>query len=151
MSLVRAGAVTDAVLALARATGIPVGDGVKAEGGADAGWQGAPGQSSFVGYAVLHHIEGGRTYGTIAGPNENADLLYQVTCVGATRAQAEQVADDLREALELQYPQLADAREVMLLTVDFLGGARRDDSVSPAVWITTDRFRVMTTPGNAGS
>lgn len=151
MGVVRTGKVTDAILALARSTDIAVGDGVKERGAEAAGWQGVPGQSSFVGYAVLHSIEGGRTYGPIAEPNNDADQLYQVTGVGSTRQQAEQVADDLREALEGQYPQIADAREVMLITVDFLGGARRDDTVSPAVWITTDRFRVMTTPATTGS
>ena len=151
MAVVRTGKVTDAILALARSTDIPVGDGAKDRGAESAGWQGAPGQSSFVGYAVLHSIEGGRTYGPITDPNDDADTLYQITGVGSIRPQAEQVADDLREALEGQYPQIADAREVMLITVDFLGGARRDDTVSPAVWITTDRFRVMSTPGNAGS
>lgn len=151
MGVVRVGAVTDAILALARTSDIPIGDGEKSRGAADAGWQGAPGQSSFAGYAVLHNVEGGRTYGPITDPNDDADMLYQITGVGSTRAQAEQVADDLRETLEMQYPQIADARDVMLITVDFLGGARRDDTVQPPVWITTDRFRVMTTPGNAGS
>jgi hypothetical protein len=37
-------------------------------------------------------------------------------------------------------------RAVCIVRVDALNGCRRDDTVEPVVFITTDRFRVTTTP-----
>jgi L-alanine-DL-glutamate epimerase-like enolase superfamily enzyme len=146
---VASSALTDALLDLLRDADIVTGDGDKAAGAGSAGWQGTRTQSAFVPYVVLYPIEGGRTYGPLSD-NTDADSLYQVTGVGSTRRQAELVADAARAALDGSHPDI-DGRSVMLVTVDMLGGARRDDTVQPAVWITTDRFRVMSTPAPSGS
>ena len=117
---------------------------------ANSGWTNAPGQSTFRPYAVVWPVPGGSTDGTLAHPDEDAQSLYQVTGVGSTVEQAEWVADVARIALlapgAVEITDPSDTRVVQTVTIDTLGGCRRDDDVDPAVWITADRFRVLSTP-----
>lgn len=122
--------------------GFVVGDGEAPNAG---GWTGQKGQSRYVGYAVVHPLIGGVTDGPIGSPDEDARPTYQINCVGASRAHAEQVCDVVRDVL-LSVPLTIAGRAVQRVTVDFLGGSQRDDTVQPAVWFTSDRFRVFTTP-----
>lgn len=141
-SIVRTGDVTAAMLATLSEVLDRVGDGQTPD---SAGWQGAPGGSAFNGYVVLHSIPGGSLDGSIAEPDDDATTLYQVTAVGATREQCEWHADNARQALVGQDLEI-DGRKTVRISVDVLTGARRDETVMPVVWISTDRFRVVTTP-----
>lgn len=119
---------TDAVIAKLVGAGLTVGDGESPE---------PPG-------CAVYTIPGGRSYGSLESPNEDADLVYQVTCVGETREQAEWVADKATTAL-LGGLTVAD-RHVAQVDIDSFPGTRRDDTASPHVFISTPRFRVTTTP-----
>lgn len=120
-----------------------VGDGEKPATG---GWQGAPAASVFVPYVVVHPMPGGTADGTMSAPNTDVAADYQFTCVGATRAQAEEIADDVRAVLLPAALTMAGTRAVIHRRLDFLGGAIRDDTVQPAVWFVPDRYRIFTTP-----
>lgn len=75
--------------------------GVKTDLGvvpAGASWQGTPGKSSFIGYAVLYPFAG-EPDGDLCDPYEYFDYKVQATCVGATSAQAGLVVDQVRSAL----------------------------------------------------
>ena len=143
MGVVQGRTLTDALVAVLTAAGLLVGDGAQPAG---SGWQGEPGLSQFVPYCILHAIPGGITDGTIANPDEDAQNLHQATCVGATRQQAEWVADVARGALTAPQAVTVAGRFVAIVSVDQLGGCRRDETVEPVVWMTADRFRVLSTP-----
>jgi hypothetical protein len=142
MATVSSRTLTDAILAVLDDAGLTVGDGMQPDG---SGWQEPRGVASFVPYAVLHNI-GGRADGPIDDPSADALSTYQVTGVGATREQAEWVADTARQALLPPGAIESDDCTVQLVTVDRFGGCRRDDTVEPVVWMTSDRFDIQTTP-----
>ena len=139
---VRNAPITAALLVLLRATPIAIGDG---EQPPDTGYVVPLDASRFVPYAVLYPLPGGTTDGSIAEPDDDAETWYQVTGVGASREQAETVADITRAALVGARPTLT-GRTVDRIWCELLGGARRDGTAEPPVWITTDRFVVATTP-----
>ena len=109
------------------------------------GWQGAPGQSNYVGYVVVYPTPGGPSTGTVAAPNSDSGADYQIVSVGASSRQAETVADDVREVLTAALPTLS-GRRVTHVNVAMLGGAVLDDTVLPTVWMVSDRYRFHTTP-----
>lgn len=120
---------TDGVIAKLVAAGLVVGDGE------------AP--DAEPPYAVVHSIPGGSATGSIEEPHEDGELVYQVTCVGTTREQAEWVAD---ESMVLLEGITVEGRSIPFVDLDTLSGARRDTTVTPALWICTPRFRIKTTP-----
>jgi hypothetical protein len=123
---------TDAVIAALQAAGLTVGDGI-APTGAEAK------------YVVVYPIEGGNRTGTLAGPFDDAELVYQLTCVGDHRWQAEWVRDKAEAAL-LSGLTVA-GRHIPLVSPDEGdSGIRRDDSVTPALYYATPRYRIRTTP-----
>lgn len=142
--IVRNAAVTAAVLAelntIADTAAFLVGDGEKP---AAAGWQGERGTSEFVPYAVLWPIPGGTLDGSLGQPDSDAVTDYQVTAVGATREQAEVVADLVRAGLVRAQLDIDD-RGVISVTCDEFGGAVPDRSVEPPVFMVADRYCVST-------
>lgn len=138
-------AVTDALVAELVATGVAIGDGEQPSG---TGWQGTPGQSSFVPYVVLHCISGGISRGTLDAAHADPEYVYQLSCHGATRAQAQFLADTTRPTV-LGFRPALDGARVMFVDVDMEGGARRVDTVQPAQYQAVPRYRVYATPGPA--
>lgn len=115
-------------------------------GGQGWGWQGQPGASVFRPYFVVYPLPGGYFDGTLGDPDNDASLIWQVTCVGATRAQCEAAADRANDVLIGQPLNVAD-RFICRVWADMAGGgARRDDTVQPPVFIATPRYRVDSTP-----
>jgi hypothetical protein len=81
--------VTAAVVTMLRtALGKPVGDG-----------QAPPDGVESQGYAVVHVIPGGYSYGDLGHPDGQTSLVIQVSYVGITRIQAQQGADRCRAAI----------------------------------------------------
>lgn len=143
MSEHRGSDVTAAIITRLEAAGWVVGDG---EAPAAGGWSGTPSASTFVPYVDVHPTPGGDTDGTIAAPNADAMPDYQLISVGATRAQAEIMGDEVREVMLASALSLPAGRAAIHMRIDMLGGAIRDDSVQPAVWIVSDRYRIFTVP-----
>ena len=135
---------TDAVVAaLDAVTGIEVGDGVAPAAG---GWAGTPGESTFAGYVIVYPL-GSTLDGPLAAPDADAELTWQLTCVGATRQQCEWVVDAALGALvgaALTVTGRATVDRIRL--VDGTGGTRRDDTTQPPVFIATPHVTVTTTP-----
>jgi len=134
--------VTAAIIYRLTSAGFVVGDNEAPDAG---GWQGSPGASTFVPYVDVHPSPGGPTDGTMATPSSDAFPDYQIISVGATRAQAEHIGDEVREAM-FQGPLTVPDRSVAHLRLDMLGGCVRDDTVQPAVWFVSDRYRLSTVP-----
>ncbi|HEY8544681.1 MAG TPA: hypothetical protein VIL36_06525 [Acidimicrobiales bacterium] len=118
-------------------------------GGKGWGWQGTPGLSTFKPYGIVIPLTGGIFDGTLGCPDDDASLIWQVTCVGATRSQCEATVDRVNVILigqQLTVP----GRHISRVWADMAGGgARRDDTVQPPVFIATPRYRVESTPGGA--
>lgn len=143
VGLPKARLITDALLVELRQAPVLVGDGETPDG---AGWPASGGP--FVPHANLHPIPGGVTSGTVERPDDDAEMIYQVTAVGSTREQCEWVADECRDVLLHSAPSI-DGRSVMGITHDMMGGSRRDDTLGAGqlpVWIAVDRYRVYSTP-----
>jgi len=136
---------TDAIIGVLEATGVPIGDGIEPAG---AGWQGAPGESDFVGYVVVHPISGGITDGTIDQPQADGRFVYQLSCHGASRRQCQALIDFTQPImLDIDRNILADdGWSIMIVDVDMLGGATRMDAVQPPQWWGFPRYRFRMTP-----
>lgn len=132
----------NAVISALTTAGLLVGDAEKPVGG---GWQGTPGQSTFRGYVDVWPIQGGWVDGSLADPNGDVQPDMQLTSVGATRAQAQTIARNARDAL-LAATFALTGRTVQLIRFDFPGGVARDDDAQPPVFYVPDRFRIFTTP-----
>lgn len=143
MTIHRGGDVTDAIIFRLVSAGFVVGDGEAPSAG---DWQGAPGVSNFVPYVDVHPILGGDVDGILVAPNSDASPDYQLISVGATRAQAEHIGDEVREVMLVGPVTLPVGRAAIHLRLEMLGGAMRDDTVQPPVWIVSDRYRIMTVP-----
>lgn len=121
-----------------------VGYGVKPSGG---GWVASTPLSTtqFVAYAVLYPGMTGPTDGPASGDSFDAPQSWQVTYVGSSAEQADDIRDDCRGALlgavltvtgRACWPvELADSQPV-----------RRDDDVDPPLYYAADRFTARTTP-----
>lgn len=94
-------------------------------------------------YMVVYSIQGGEMSGSLERPFEDADLVYQVTCVGETREQAEWVAD---RAMSLLEGFVVTDRNIALVSPEGGPGTRVDRDVDPPVFISTPRFTVKSTP-----
>lgn len=115
------------------------------------GWQGVPGQSKFKPYFVVYPLLGGMFDGTLGCPDDDASLIYQVTCVGRDRPQCEAAVDRANQVL-IGQPLTVPGRFIYRVWADMAGGgARRDDTVQPPVFIATPRYRVESTPLAGGS
>lgn len=111
------------------------------------GWQGTPGQSPFIGYAVLHSITGGFIDGDLERPMDDGELIWQVNAIGGDQDQADLIADRIFEALCDELPPLAIAgRAVTYVDVDVPHGAAREDPDQPSTWFSPARYRIATTP-----
>lgn len=120
-------------------------------GGQGWGWQDTPGGSTFKAYYVVYPLPGGVFDGPLGCPDDDASLIFQVTCVGSTRPQCEAAADRALSLLVGQ-PLTIAGRYVTRVQADMAqGGARRDDTVQPPVFIATPRFRVDSVPLGGGS
>lgn len=136
------------ILAVLRAAGQAasptwlVGDAVVPDG---AGWQGTPGQSNYVGYALFSDISGGMWDGSMADPEEDPTAVYQANCTGATPGQARNIADDVRQSVRSLLHTTVDGRRVDSVRFDFASeNMMRDDDVQPSVFFCPVRFRVTT-------
>jgi hypothetical protein len=116
-------------------------------GGADWGWQGPrPGTGKFKPYIIVYPLSGGVFDGTLGCPDDDASLIWQLTCVGSTRRQCEWAADRALSVL-VGTSLTVTGRFVSRVWADMAaGGARRDDTVQPPVFIATPRIRAMSTP-----
>lgn len=132
---------TDAVAARLTAAELLVGRGGKPEGG---GWQGEPGRSLFVPYAVLFPASG-TTGGDLCDPHEYLDYTCQVTVVAATQRDAETVMDRVRIALVGQRPAVTgrSAWPVYVLTDR---PATRDDTTAPPLHFAVAVFGFRSGP-----
>lgn len=129
---------TDAVIAHLEALGLLVGDATKPDGAGDQD------DGSFVKYAIVYPEPGGGSGGTLGDLHGDAELIYQVTCIGKSREQAQWVVDAALGLLEgLSVPE----RHIPFVQLDRPPGIERDEKQTPALYFATPLFRVITTPG----
>lgn len=141
MSVHQSRPLTAAVVALLEAADLIVAAGHQPAAG---GWQATPANSTFKPYVVVWPLSGDLD-GSIAVGHEDAQVIYQLSCVGASIEQAEWTADTARTAL-LTGPLALTGRSAPLVTIEELGGAMRDDKTQPPVWWIADRYSILTTP-----
>lgn len=132
---------TDAVVAAIAAVPILVGRGRKPDG---AGWQGNPGTSSYVRYAVVYAF-GPTPDGNVAEPLEYLDYKAQINVFGATEGQAEGGADDVRSALIGRRLAVTGRSTYPVQTP---GGppTRRDESVTPPTYMAVVEIAFRSQP-----
>lgn len=137
---------TRAVVTLLRSSGHLVGEGEKPPGG---GWQGTPGQSSFVPYMIVDPIPGGVTSGPAGEANADASFPWDVRCVAASQYVAEQLAD-IAVALICTGvgPQVPGRRLTQTPSLEMRGPARPDQSMGDGqtLFLASPRFRIYTSP-----
>jgi hypothetical protein len=118
---------TNAVIAALEADGLTVGD--------------ATGEGLSAPYVVVYRISGTRD-GEADAPDDRAELVFQLTCVGTGRQQAEWVQDKAEAALR----SIAVAGRSVRLYVDSDGPVSRDDDAPIPLFYSTPRYRLWTTP-----
>lgn len=122
-----------------------VGYGVKPSGG---GWQttGTPTSDTvFKGYAVVYPGLTGPTDGPVSATSWDAVQGWQVTYVGKSAEQADNMRDRGREAL-LGRVLAVTGRATEPVDLSDSTNVTRDDDVSPALYFAVDRYRARTTP-----
>jgi len=133
---------TEAIITLLEGDGWLVGD---AEKPAAAGWQGSPGESTFVPYVDVWPTPGGVADGTLADPYGDVQPDYIIRVFGATRAQCEIVNDRVWARMTTAVLTVA-GRRVQLVSPEVLAGAVREDIGQPPLWYAPGRWRIWTTP-----
>jgi hypothetical protein len=131
-----------AVISAVETIGKPVGFAA-APPGALAGVQ-APIGSPDAGpdYVVVYPLLSDRD-GDLGDAYNEAELLYQFTCVGRLAAGVRWLADQVEEALVgLSIP----GREVIQITPLDGGGVRPDFDLNPPVFLATPRHRILSVP-----
>lgn len=132
---------TTAVVAALTAADIPTGDGTAPT--VNYGWQGSPGRSTFIGYAVVHDLD--QTFdGGLGCSDSDSDFRWQVTCVGSTRAECATVRHAVDTAL-IGQSLTVTGRSVLRVRGDGGAGTRRDESITPALFISTPRYAAWST------
>lgn len=121
---------TDGVIAALEAAGLTVGD--------------ADGEALSPPYCVVYSIPGGSRSGNLDAPYDDADFVYQVTCVGTTREQAEWVTD--KATVTLLNGLSVTGRSIALVSPDGNPGVRPDYDISPPLFYSTPRFTLKSTP-----
>lgn len=121
---------TDAVKAKLATFGLTVGDGQ------------AP--ASAPPYVVVYPIAGGATSGTLGDLDRHAELMFQVTCVGTTREQAEWLENKAMGLLGTGTVTIT-GRVVNRVSLDSFGGVLRDDTKSSPLYMAVPRFRLLST------
>lgn len=119
-----------------------VGDGVVPDG---AGWQGAEGQSTYVGYALFADISGGRWDGSMAEAEQDPTAVYQTNCTSASPNRARDIADEVRAAVRAMHRTTVGGRFVDAVRFDFASeNVLRDDDAATSVFYVPVRFRITT-------
>lgn len=124
---------TDALLGVLAATGKDIGDA-----------QTPP--DAALPYIVLYPMPGSTRSGPISDPNADAELLYQITCVGATREQAEWMRDAAAAAMNAAALVIPNRSVAYLFPVPGDGEVLRDDDLDPPLFYAVARWRLATTP-----
>lgn len=134
---------TDAIIEAIRTAGIPVSDGDETPTGA--GWQGAPGTSRFVPWVRVQLVPGGLFDGTLAEPQQDASLVYELDGVGPSREAAERTLDRARTAVFDGVT--VDGRTVVSIRLQSnLGTVAEDVGGQPRLWAARERHRIDTDP-----
>lgn len=132
---------TDAIISALETATLTVGDGTKPAG---AGWQGTPGSANFNPYVVVYPTPGGFYDGTVGDAFADARVDYTISSFGASREQAQWGADTVFATLTDPSNVTVSGRTVQLLRPDVDGGVIRDDDVTPPIYHSPTRWRVMT-------
>lgn len=122
---------TNAIIAVLEGEGLKVGD--------------AEAPAGKPPYVVVYPLPGGRASGTLGELDADAELLYQVTCVGTSRKQAEWLADATHVLLDGFD---VEGRYIPRVALEMHAGVMRDDQQTPPVFWATPRYRVLTTPAD---
>jgi len=134
---------TEAVLAALTAAGITADCGQAPDGG---GWQGEPGRSNFIGYAVVHPTPG-TPDGNVSEPLEYLDYRAQINCYGATSWQAARLADRVKTVLvgrRLQVP--GRATYPVTQPAGSAPPLLRDDSLTPPLYMAVVEITIRSQP-----
>lgn len=102
------------------------------------------GQPLPLPYAVLYPAGTGLLTGPVGDQHADADSVVQLTCVGSTREQTEALADKLRPVL--LGPLTVTGRRVMQSWLETSQPIRRDDDLTPPLFVATEQVRYLTTP-----
>jgi hypothetical protein len=115
---------------------------------AGVGWTGTPGQSAFTGYAIVRRV------GAIESRNQHMEVRFtearpavQITCVGATEDQANEVHEAVMVAM-LDGTLAIPGRDVQRVIPEVSISTTKDPDETPAVWFGGARYRLWTLPGD---
>jgi len=130
--------ILNACIAIAKSTGVPVGDGVAPD---------CPRP-----YIVVDSVVSPRYTGPLSDTEADSSDRVQFACVGDTREQADLVRDSLRIALtvatlDAQFVADGANRRTLLVILDIPRGVQRDERGLPEpIFSATDQYMISTTP-----
>ena len=134
---------TAPLVALLQGAGVVVGDAAAPAAPTKFAWQGTPGRSTFIPYAVVYELD--QTFdGTLGCPDSDSDFSWQVTCIGSTREQCGTVRHAVNTALIGQGLSVT-GRGVPRIRAEGGAAIRRDESVKPTLFIATPRYAAWST------
>lgn len=142
--------ITNAVIAAASTSGFAIGDGMKPLG-SSTGWNGQPGVegAEYVPYGVILSGSVGPGDGPMSDSQTEWHFNYSYSTFGATRQQAEEVSDGLRNALQTLVHQTLDGGDaeytVQLVQILTMGAVSRVDSIDPPLFNVVETFALWLT------
>jgi hypothetical protein len=113
---------------------------------AGSGWQGAPGQSTYVGYARVTDVSGSPPTGTVDGVRDTMRFLYHVQSVGGGEVQAYRLRDRVHARMvdgTLTVPGRALLEPPRILLP---GQTDSDHDGTVTEWVGWDQYRCETAP-----
>lgn len=126
-----------AVIAALETTGKPVGFAAAPPGALD-----AVQKRTGPDYLILYPLNTFRD-GSLGDPWKDADLVYQVTCVGRLAAGVRWLVDQIEPAL---LGTTVAGRAITQVVPEDGGQVSLDVDVTPPVYIATPRYRLSSTP-----
>ncbi|MFI7448077.1 hypothetical protein ACIBQX_11315 [Nonomuraea sp. NPDC049714] len=112
---------------------------------AGSGWQGTPGASTFVRYAVVYPSPG-IPDGNAAEPLEYLDYAAQINVFGATETQVEGATDDVRAALIGQRLTVSGRSTYRVQAAPGQAPIIRDDTVPTPVYMAVVEIAFRSQP-----
>lgn len=111
---------------------------------ADAGWQGVPGQSTFLAYLTVWSMDDASIEATGTDLEVDHEHLITVRAYGATPEQARRYAETARTALTAASLSIT-GRVVLSVRTDLVGSVLDVDDERPALYQAPVRYRIYTT------
>lgn len=110
------------------------------------GWQGAPGQSAFIGFCRVADASGQPPHGALDGVRSDRSFLFHIQSIGGSQAQATKLRDRVHALMVSGSLTVAGRELIGPAWMEQPGQTNPELDTDPAVYVGWDQYAVWTTP-----